>query len=500
MGASVVKTATKRDAVFERLSCEITDEFQADNEFSFDYRSQSRKFQGQARSGQKLWTHMKGHALHIGKIHNFHAEKADPVINYGWRSLTRSLETAPFSNGHSHTMGATYKELEQGMEALLQDEQFRGLPQKGEMLWACFLDKIRHVNKLGGPPVRVVWWKTLDKLGRIPRFPDDREHILDLEQLVERWLAQCVPDGPTRGCFDGHYLSVRFISHRWAQPHYCEECSLGTCDVHANPDTWDNIKAQVLGQWGRDLYYSEDIRPFRPEDLYFWIDYAGIHQEDPYLKLSGITLLPLYISCCANGMVCYVDEDLEYADRAWTALERILGYCLTASPALMKIDRGYLSNKPLLCNMQLTTQQPGWWSMHGHSLWLRLHDPTKGNITVPGDADVINRILDLAMHAHPVDYFQVKSPLKLGVTDFRVDDVAIGVHIKINLTRRKFKNNEVRYTNETVGATRRFKGAKDLDEGGNASCFSCLSRPAKIEKASAFTAASIAAIEARDKE
>jgi hypothetical protein len=45
------------------------------------------------------------------------------------------------------------------------------------------LGRVRASNALPGPRMRLVWWKTLDELGRIPRWPDNCGHVLDAEAL-----------------------------------------------------------------------------------------------------------------------------------------------------------------------------------------------------------------------------------------------------------------------------------------------------------------------------
>ena len=38
-------------------------------------------------------------------------------------------------------------------------------------------------------------WGTIKKLGRLPRWPEDAEHILDAEELIKAWLERCDDHG-----------------------------------------------------------------------------------------------------------------------------------------------------------------------------------------------------------------------------------------------------------------------------------------------------------------
>lgn len=379
------------------------------------------------------------------------------LFGYMWRRLPHS----------SCSSSLSWKRLDQSLDAavetLLEDKSFRALPRKNQPLWACFLEKIRKVNALGGPRVRVVWWRTLLVMNRLPRYPDDSEHILDLEDLVSSWLSRC----DANGAVDGHHLSVRFLSHRWERPHYCEKCGDGTCSVVAHPDTEDNIKARVLGEWGRDLYNEDDPRPFRPEDTYFWIDHACIDQDNAPSKMSGITLLPLCIACCANGLVCFVGSTREYADRAWTALERVLAYCLTASPHFRMIDSGYLYTHKSISCADLSVTDPHWWKIIGGQPYMIIHRPTEGVITVPTDSILIRRIAKLAAKLEPIDYFQAKSKVIFGTTACPVRQVS---RVGNMLERRQHNRRNVIYP---------FALEDDADKG-NSNITSLISRLAAI--------------------
>lgn len=380
----------------------------------------------------------QGHTKSFGK------PRESRPINYSWRERARCWESSTALDLSPEDKKRPVEELATGVKAFLKCKSFRDPPKAGRGYWDGFLEKIRNINKIGAPRVRVVWWRTLHDLGRLPRWPDDREHVLDLEELITIWNNKCNKEGSV----DGHFMYVRFMSHRWERPHFCERCATGDCNVKAHPDDVKNVKARVMAAWGHDRYNDVlDTRPFRPEDAYFWIDFAGISQEDPWEKIAGITALPLYVASCANGMVCYVGEDGQYADRAWTALERVLGYGMTASPVLMKLDQGYLAGIPQQDRHLLASQEPDFWELRGDVLHMRLRDPYNfGKITVQSDKEHIHKIADLVAELEPVDFYGVKSKVDFEAgTSVPVEELSRVMH---HVVKRRHNNMSVRYGQE----------------------------------------------------
>ena len=74
----------------------------------------------------------------------------------------------------------------------------------------------------------------LAELGRLPQWPQDAEHILDLESCVVEWIKH----QDDRGKVDGRCLCISIFSHRWSRP------SLDPAEAH--PDTVDHKKAAAL--------------------------------------------------------------------------------------------------------------------------------------------------------------------------------------------------------------------------------------------------------------
>ena len=81
--------------------------------------------------------------------------------------------------------------------------------------------------------MRVCWSGTMESLGRIPRWPQDQEHILDLEALCKEWAGK----QNEKGKVDGRAMCISLFSHRWERP------SMDPKEAH--PDTVDGAKAKV---------------------------------------------------------------------------------------------------------------------------------------------------------------------------------------------------------------------------------------------------------------
>ena len=172
--------------------------------------------------------------------------------------------------------------------------------------------RVKSLNAIGGPRMCVVKGESLKSLGRLPRFPEDQATVVDWENVLEKWLAECDDEGKI--C--GKRVVCAFISHRWLRPHYCDQCRLGVClDTSAHPDDEDASKAKALIRFTET---SEEVI-----DWHFWIDFAGVDQTDTQEKVAGIMKLPGYISCSEG---CFLLVTPGYECRSWTRLERLIAY------------------------------------------------------------------------------------------------------------------------------------------------------------------------------
>lgn len=261
------------------------------------------------------------------------------------------------------------------------------------------LTKVRAINSLGGPRMQIVWSGTLRELGRLPRFPDDAPHILDAERVIEAHLQHCDAqgkvqcDGPDENA-EQRVLCISFFSHRWEQGHLNPALAF--------PDDPSNKKAKALAFYG-----SSGLCPVFCEhrfDYYYWIDYAGINQDDYHQKLLGISKLPGYISC-AIEMVYYNSSTVNYEPRAWTRLERVLGFTYSWSPLFVYMDDSYPLQPANLA--ALAESQPQLYShdIQTDTLSMIIQDPLAedANITDTRDREHIARMVEIVANTKPLN-------------------------------------------------------------------------------------------------
>ena len=184
------------------------------------------------------------------------------------------------------------------------------------------LAKIRAINALGGPRVMVVWSGTCTHLGRIPRYPQDADHILDGEAVLEEFLKQADERGKVLcsnadGDMEPRIFCLSMFSHRWERSHLDADQSY--------PDSSRNKKAQALAHYG--LYGLCPVFQQHRYDYYYWVDFSCINQDHYHEKLLGVAKLPGYISC-AIEVIFFDSGTVDYEKRAWTRLERVLGFAV----------------------------------------------------------------------------------------------------------------------------------------------------------------------------
>mmetsp|Transcript_44812 Transcript_44812/g.130517 ORF Transcript_44812/g.130517 Transcript_44812/m.130517 type:complete len:423 (-) Transcript_44812:199-1467(-) len=278
------------------------------------------------------------------------------------------------------------------------------------------LSKVRAINALGGPRMNLVWWGTLCHLGRIPKYPDDHLHILDAEKLLEEWVKKMDEYGKVQcpsaeGGTERRIVCMSMFSHRWARP--------SMDPAQAFPDTVDNKKCKALGYYG----YSGLCPVFSEHqfDYYYWIDYAGVNQSDYLDKLLGIAKLPLYISCCIE-MIFYNSE--EYERRAWTRLERILGFHFVWAPLFPYMDDNYPEQPANLKELATTSPHVFRHDEESDTLHMHILDPCGDDcsITDPRDREYIINILNILSRTKPVNpQFKAGGEFLFGESAFVVD-------------------------------------------------------------------------------
>eukprot|EP01040_Poterioochromonas_malhamensis_P008300 gene8300-8977_t len=275
------------------------------------------------------------------------------------------------------------------------------------------LNRIRETNNLGGPRVHLVWWGHLQEVGHLPRAPDAHHIILDAEALVEAWIEQCDAEGKLAG-FD---LSLRFFSHRWSQP------------KENQPDTKEHIKAKCLFNFGEDLACRFH------QQVFYWIDFACIDQNDVSLSNICVAMIPLFVGCC-NSVLFFENAaeqsegKNEYEERIWTRAERVCAYFANAATHLRRIDQGWCdtsySRNNLLSNLHLARLFPSTYRLDGErGLQMLVTDPSDGKGFNLDHCELFRQSLVEWNHLKPIQAFRsVKKRVEVGVSTMEVINIA----------------------------------------------------------------------------
>jgi len=115
---------------------------------------------------------------------------------------------------------------------------------------------------------------------------------------------------------EGRGLCISFFSHRWERP--------SRDPAEAHPDSTDHKKAFALSMYGKFGFCSV-FSPTHHFDYYFWIDFAGVNQYNLREKHLGMSVLCAFAAATVE-IIMYNSSTASYEPRAWTRLERMLGY------------------------------------------------------------------------------------------------------------------------------------------------------------------------------
>lgn len=311
------------------------------------------------------------------------------------------------------------------------------------------LAKVRAINALGGPRMMCVWSGTCAHLGRLPRYPQDAAHILDAEATLEAYTRQADEKGKVQctnalGELEARIFCLSMFSHRWERP----SLEAG----RAFPDSTDHKKAKALGFYGAAGVCPEFAR--HQWDYYYWIDFACINQDEYEEKCLGIAMLPAYISCCIE-LIYFHSSTTDYERRAWTRLERVLGFAYTWSPAFVYMDDEY-PDRPLHGERmrELVAGQPGLYhlthsSTHAaahaendsHTLSMTITDPlgVDAHITDARDRAYIEKMCEIVRRTRTLNpAFKGGGELVLGTSTMPVDTL----HAELDCERRLVDSHE----------------------------------------------------------
>lgn len=231
---------------------------------------------------------------------------------------------------------------------------------------------IQIANELGGPRMKLLYWKRLRDLGRIPHSKE-QETVDALEGIK---------------LFGASRVEIIMISHRWLRP------SINGSEPH--PDTDDNRKAKAINEfskWRRQ--WVLETHGFLPE-IYYWIDFSCIDQDQP---AKAVPLLPVWVACCERFLRI---ETNDYSDRAWCRLEPLLSYVYSFAEHHISIDLDFKSR----------------WPDKGQEKYLPVLNPNRALVTNSEDMALIRSLADLAIKTKPAREGQKK--VLLGETKVKV--------------------------------------------------------------------------------
>ncbi len=216
---------------------------------------------------------------------------------------------------------------------------------------------IRLANSLGGPPMRLLHWKRLAALGRIPH--SDEGEAVDAIAGID--------------AFGAGDVEVFVVSHRWLRS------SLDRAQAH--PDGPADEKARAINQfslWRREWVLGR--HRFLPE-LFYWIDYSCIDQA---LAAEAVPMLPLWVACCERLLRV---ETPDYDERTWCRLEPLLSYVFSFADHHLTIGLDFQFR----------------WPYYGTETARPLLDPRTGKTTDPEDRERILPLVELATRIRPAN-------------------------------------------------------------------------------------------------
>jgi len=287
---------------------------------------------------------------------------------------------------------------------------------------------------------------------------------LGREKLLELWINEMDEEGKVndRGfCISG-------FSHRWERP------SLDPAKAH--PDSLDHKKARLLAEYG-SRGTCPIFEPHHQFDYYYWLDFAGINQFDLREKQLGVCKLPAFISATVE-IIMFNSSTVDYEPRAWTRMERALGFTFTASPLFVYMDDNY-PNEPLDLN-GIISSNPGCFMKDPDSgaLMLRLRDPCGDGACVTDKRDLalleeLKTIVQTALPLNPQRLAAGTPELSFDKSCILLDTEHYNIDCTANLARMTSQRSSVtkssnHSTPSAIGATKTCSSQASMEIGKSA--------------------------------
>ena len=216
---------------------------------------------------------------------------------------------------------------------------------------------IESTNSLGGPAMRLLHWRSLVELGRIPR--SDEGKAIDAIKGIDAFGA------PTVEVFMVE-VTDGFV-HRLTRPCHILTTPMGTRSERSMsfPSGEDN-----------GFFISMGL----PE-IYYWIDYSCMNQEN---TADAVPLLPLWVAACERFLRI---ETEDYDERAWCRVEPLLSYVFSFADHHNSIG------------LEFRCQ----WPYSGEEAKRPILDPRRGKLTKVDDMKLILPLVDLATRIRPAN-------------------------------------------------------------------------------------------------
>jgi hypothetical protein len=216
---------------------------------------------------------------------------------------------------------------------------------------------IERANAVGGPAMRLLHWRTIAKLGRLPRSNEGQ--AVDAIGGIDAFGA---PD-----------VEVFMVSHRWLCP------SLDPSRSHADNAEGEKARAiQEFSRWRRQWVLHR--HGFLPE-IFYWIDYSCMDQEN---TADAVPLLPLWVACCERFLRV---ETADYDERAWCRVEPLLSSIFSFADHHVSIGLDFRCR----------------WPHFGERISRPILDPQGGKLTNPNDMKLILHLVDLVNRTRPAN-------------------------------------------------------------------------------------------------
>lgn len=220
---------------------------------------------------------------------------------------------------------------------------------------------IQRANSLGGPKMKLLHWRKLNELRRIPRSHE--AHTVDALDGIKRF-------GPDK-------VEIIMTSHRWLRP------SVDSALSHA--DSLNDEKARAINEFSRwRRRWVRQRHRFDPE-IYYWIDYSCVDQDN---AMEAVPLLPLWVACCERFLRI---ETADYDERTWCRLEPLLSHVFAFADHHVSIRLDFRFRWPHL----------------GEPVNRPILDPREGKLTNESDMAMVLPLIDAALRSHAVGGRQV---------------------------------------------------------------------------------------------